>query len=186
MPSTSPGSVIGYHGTNQIHLYSIQRNNFWVGENRDGRYLGQGAYFFVEGVASKPPERLAADWGNFDGRRKGYRQWVVIKAEADMSKMLDLTDSRQMRMFNILREDLGPSVKPTVAEQRKHCGIDVAIIEILKERQPIACIRANVYSTFQGNNIASHLPNVTILCVCEPDEAIPKASIRQHSTGVVR
>jgi hypothetical protein len=186
MVASLPTSYIkAYHGTSQNNSFGIRQKNFLLGG--EDHWFGLGAYFFVEGVSCEEASKDAENWARFDGRRKGYRQWSVMQADVSTENHLDLTDQQQLKFFNGWRKLFRKTIKCPGPECDPYAGIDLTILEKLREKRKISSLKANIYSKFnpQTYQISSRLPNVTILCVYEPDDVIPRNRILEHSTGRV-
>ena len=53
--------IIGYHGTYPECIDSIKENNFKESEDHE-IWLGDGVYFFIDGISVNPPSELAAQF----------------------------------------------------------------------------------------------------------------------------
>lgn len=102
--------IIGYHGTPSENVPGIINNNFKESENHD-IWLGNGVYFFVDGIGIESPteyaRKFAIDscWNNID---KKYTKKEVSVVEASIKinndKFLDLTEEKGNQLFNEFRD----------------------------------------------------------------------------------
>lgn len=177
--------VKGYHGTDQTNSKSIQAENFRVGT--DDQWLGRGAYFFVEGVSCEAPPADAKNWALFWCRGR-YLKWSVLSAEISTERLLDLTDRENLKIFNQLRQVTRRRFGPRVPKAyQRGSGIDTLVLEQLFKAGKITAAKGDFYTKFNKDTaeIPSRLPNVTILCVFDPADAIDLKSIKEHSTGLI-
>ncbi|HDL7186381.1 hypothetical protein ACSMDF_04750 [Yersinia enterocolitica] len=98
----------GYHGTDAKNEIPILAGNFRVSSQNDD-WLGTGAYFFIEGISN--PKENARHWAKlraYDKRVKKntYAQYCVVKAEIDVSQVLELDTQSGMIAFNAFRYGL--------------------------------------------------------------------------------
>jgi hypothetical protein len=185
-----PATIKGYHGTDAAVKDRILREGFYCCTQR--KFLGEGVYFFVAGISAQGPVKDAIKWAHVCVNCFGsnYRQWAVLEAEIKTEKMLDLTDRETAINFNGHRDQI--YFKYTFKPRHGDSGsgeslLDVEILEeILKE---IECnvVKSDFFFKFTVENrkhIESRLPNVTIICVYAPKEAL--ASVRTHQQGPIR
>lgn len=186
MDSNTKIQIIGYHGTSKESAESIIENNFNPSKGGDADWLGDGVYFFSEGIS--PAENNATKWAivaayNKYKRCNDYNEYSVLKAEIDLDKnrFLDLTTKDGMELFNYLRNKYiekiaksGKRIKKTVNyrdfkdghlinDARANLGI------------PMDAVRGDFYIKFEKERIYDinfRIPNVTILSVINPKKTI--------------
>ncbi len=166
-----------FHGTNHKHFASIKQSNFKVSTGVSHEpWLGDGVYFFTEGVPPNADES-AENWAKteaWDNTKLEYvyRKYCVIKAlvKVEQSKFLDLTCKDGIEIFNYLRSEY---IKKLRQEKRKlkhgefkdgHI-INMAFKSIGLE---IDVVRGNFYFKFTDDRICNaqfKTPNCTILAV---------------------
>jgi hypothetical protein len=192
--STEPQATIkGHHGTDMTRFEGIKKNNFE--RSAKPEWLGQGAYFFTDGISSLGPQEDAINWARACvacfGER--YPYWAVVTAEINTQKMLDLTDETQLKFFNKMRDVLYRrfNFRPRGQGQKgdRDWILDVEIIEEIRKETEIWAAKCHFFFKFTLENqrsIGSRIPNVTIVCVYEPERAIDKDSIKNPRSGQIK
>ncbi|RKS02884.1 hypothetical protein [Flavobacterium sp. 102] len=91
-------SIIGFHGTSFDSAKSIVKGDFEISKG-NAEWIGDGAYFFIEGISKVPNEQaeqwaIAQAWDNKINDYK-YKDISVIKSEITVEddRLLDLTTS---------------------------------------------------------------------------------------------
>jgi hypothetical protein len=96
---------IGYHGTDYDNVESILKNRFRISDKAD-EWLGHGIYFFTEGISD--PIENAKEWAinqawDKVAKRYSYQKYAVLKAEVSGERVLDLTTTEGLRVYNEMR-----------------------------------------------------------------------------------
>lgn len=193
MYSAAP-KIAGYHGTYPRNVDGIVQNNFFESKNHE-IWLGDGVYFFVEGIGIFPPMVYAKQFAKdqcWDKDEKKYKETEIVVLEAviriNNDKFLDLTDFRATQLFNQFRQDIIEKIeKSGKFLMGKYKDADV--FKLMREKLGIEFVKANVYIKFAAQRIGqfdSIIPNVTILAVNNPTQNIQKRSIRQMVREAIR
>lgn len=178
--------IIGYHGTYPEWIDSIKENNFKESVNHD-IWLGDGVYFFIDGISITPPSELAAQFAIdqcYNKETKAYdkEEVCVIKAAVRLNedKSLDLTQDKGYQLFNMFRDKVISSIefvgKKPVTPYR-----DVDVFKVMRQELGIEFVKSNLYIKFAVQRIGrfeSNIPNVTVLVVNNPAKNIQKPSIQ--------
>jgi hypothetical protein len=185
-------SIQGYHGTNVAYTSKIKTNNF-NSSRGDEHWLGDGAYFFVDGFPNMhPPEKAACLWAeaeawNNDIKKNKYTRFEVIKVSVivDDDKFLDLTTSDGIETFNYFKvvffEDILRKSKVRFKSGAKIFR-DGELINFMRNvsKVPIEAAMGYFYIKFKTERIFQvdyRTPNCTILAVHTPESNIDKQSI---------
>ncbi len=188
----------GYHGTNAESVESIQQNNFKESRG-EHHWLGEGVYFFIEGISSSPFKdakewAIASAWNN-DKKCHDYKRYAVLKAaiKFNQNELWDLTTDDGQKQFNYIRENY---IRETIHNRLKKEGrrirnednIDAAVIDHAKKTMGFKIIKADLYIKFtfeRIQRIVSRFANTRVLAVSDPDNHIDKTSIELRFSGNV-
>lgn len=106
--------VKAFHGTNLQYANSILESGFYFRGDEEG-WLGQGVYFFLDGVCEGLP--MAKDWSEF--RYAGSTPVVVMSdIVAPMSSVLDLRSMDQLREFHKFRLSFAEENSESLSKRR--------------------------------------------------------------------
>ncbi len=101
--------IFGAHGTNSKSALEILKNNYFSSIG-DIEWLGDGVYFFTEGIVSNTTE-LAMKWAvaqswDKNSKRYLYSEYSVLssKIEVEETTFLDLTSSEGIEVFEYLKQ----------------------------------------------------------------------------------
>lgn len=169
----------GYHGTSSESAKEILDSNYELSIG-DSEWIGNGVYFFISGISSKPDEQakkwaIAQSWDN--GLKKyRYKRFCVIKSkiEAKEDSILDLTTEDGVEILNYFLECFENKIKQI--NKRLHY-IDGLLINFAREEGilNIDVVKGNFYIKFAKERIKSinlRTPNCTICAVYEPHKNI--------------
>lgn len=190
MYSVSP-KITGYHGTYPENIDGIIENNFFETTNHR-TWLGDGVYFFVEGIGtlhSGEYARMFAIDQCWDKEAQAYLKghYCVLEATIKINdnKFLNLTEAKGNKLFNEFRDQAIKKIeeggKAIVGEYR-----DTDILTVMKDTLGIEFVKSNVYIKFAIQRIKrfeSIIPNVTVLVVNNPTKNIHKLSIKETKKG---
>jgi len=177
-------SFKGYHGTNVVSAELIIKSNFEKSIG-DSEWLGDGVYFFVTGISSKP-EELAKKWSivqAWDKAKKEYkyREYCVIKSDIEVEEdnFLDLTTEDGIEVLNYIYESLEKKLDRL---KKKLIYIDGLLINLARGEGilPIDVVKGNFYIKFANeriNKINLRTPNCTICTVFDTDKNIIGSTI---------
>jgi hypothetical protein len=176
--------IIGYHGTSVDSAVEIIKSNYKQScENKE--WLGDGIYFFINGISSKPDEQ-AKEWAiaqAWDNNKKEYiyNSFCVIKTDIQVEEenLLDLTKEEGVEVLNYLIDSYEHVIK---SENRKVKYAEGLIINLARGEGilPIDVVKGNFYIKFAKErikNINLRTNNCTICAVYEPNKNIIKNNI---------
>lgn len=182
--------LIGYHGTSLTATKEIINSNYKLSIG-DEEWLGDGVYFFINGISTKPDEQakkwaITQSWDK-QNRKYTYKHYCVIKTEikVENDNFLDLTKEEGIEVLNYLIESFEKAIKP---KSKKFIYIEGLILNLARGEGilPIDIVKGNFYIKFAQErikNINLRTPNSTICAVYEPKKNIIKTSI--ISTGEI-
>lgn len=186
--------ITGYHGTYPDYVDSIQTNNFEESKDHD-MWIGDGVYFFVEGIGAMHPidysKQYAID-SCYDKKARRYTKDKVCVLEAiikiNNDKYLDLTESAGSQLFNTFRKNTIAKIEQ--AGKRPISGEynDADVFKIMRQELGIEFVKSNVYIRFAVQRIAkfeSRIPNVTIFVVNNPTKNIQRPTIKVVYQGEI-
>lgn len=191
--SISP-RIKAYHGTYTENLDSILKNNFLETLNHK-MWLGNGIYFFTEGIGSDHPSLYAEQFAIdqcYDSTKKVYTRDMFCVLEVPIkineNKYLNLTEEKGSKLFNEFRDRL---VKKIFESGRTIVGdfLDYDILNIMRESLGIEFVKSNLYIKFAAQRILqikSTIPNVTVLVVNNPIKNIQRSSIKEIKRGNIK
>jgi len=186
-------TFIGYHGTSVECASLIMGTGFIPSKNQDD-WLGHGVYFFINGISC--PKSNAEEWAKnqaWDNDKKcyKYKTYSVIQAKVDVqnSKLLDLTTTDGLVVFNTIRERLIIKLeKHFVVRGRDVNDDDQKICNQAISHLNLELLISHLYiknRTQRIKNIVSKIPNTTVMLVVKP-ELCDISSIKQVKTGVIK
>lgn len=179
-------SIIGYHGTSEESAINILGNNYKLSIG-DKEWLGDGVYFFLEGL-SKTPQEQASKWAKASAWNKAdktckYDNFAVIKSkiEVEQDNFLDLTTSEGVEVLEYLAEKFYKKAKKI---SRRFDNIDGLLINLARGEGilPIDVAKGNFYIRFaeeRKKSIFLRTPNSTICSVYETNKNILSSDIVQ-------
>lgn len=176
-------SIIGYHATEEENEASIKEHNFWPSTSAK-EWLGKGAYFFVEGETLPDAVQNAKSWASY----KRFNRYIVLEAtiEVEEEVYLDLTQKKGREVFAFLKKEylsfIANKGRVKYSDSKNKVYIDGYVIghapKVLSYRLKVikneVCIR---FSQDLNLNIASGVPNATIVSVINPENTIDLSSI---------
>ena len=185
--------VAGYHGTDIKHTESIRRNGF-AASGGDHHWLGDGAYFFTEGLPPSPEEN-AEKWAvaqAWDKLKAGYAytKFAVIKVliEVEKEMLLDLTTMEGQTVFEYLRRKFILKIAAAGYKTAGYGFKDGEIINIARQEGIIEAdvVKGNFYIKFRKErifNINFRMPNATVCAVFDTSKNIKTEHIHIIKTG---
>jgi hypothetical protein len=182
----------GFHGTNSANIKNIQDNNFKPSIG-DAEWLGNGTYFFVEGISNdRHPQTAAEHWAeasSWDNSLKQhmYRECCVLKTTIvieDDEYFLDLTTVDGMEIFNYYRDKFNTEIKKSRVSFRRDTKVfrDGELINELRDKKGlrIDAVKNSSYIKFKTERqlqIDFRTPNCTILAVYDTTKNIDATKI---------
>ena len=176
--------LTAYHGTATKNVRSIVKDGFRLSTGKDHeRWLGDGAYFFVEGVQIEPNDivTVAEKWavvGAWDNylKKNTYNQYTILKAQVVVSKenFLDLTTPEGLEVFNYLRDKYVQTLQKanlrlTNGEFKDGHIINDAVVSGILSPIKIDVVRGSFFiqltKSERWHNSQFRTPNCTILAV---------------------
>lgn len=165
-------NIKGFHGTSENSANSILLNGFKPSKS-DVEWLGDGVYFFVDGLCKTPKDKsrewaLAQSWDN-KAKANIYNKYSIIESDIDLNEkcLLDLTSPDGIEIFEYLKERFKNSIKKS---SRKFVYLDGLMINlaIKKDIFPLDIVKGNFYIKFTKERIEQinfRTPNCTIFNV---------------------
>jgi hypothetical protein len=171
----------GWHGTDEKNVEEILKNNFQESPGED-HWLGEGVYFFTNGVGN--PEEHAQNWAKSEAHKRRNSRFAVLKADIAVNDdaVLDLRENQGLELFNKHRSYVLNQIRRTGRRFRGgkvYC--DGKVIEHMKKITDLEVIVMNMYVRFLQDRIEkipSLIPNCTFLCVSNPNENINQDTIK--------
>jgi hypothetical protein len=181
--------IEGFHGTDAANVNGIVDNGFRLSLG-DEEWLGDGVYFFVDGITSNPQSNatkwsIANAWDN-NLKKYTYLNYAVIKTiiKVNEANFLDLTTTEGMKVFNYLRNKY---VSKIIANGKrlnaKNADFkDGHLINNARKKFnfQIDAVKGNFYIKFTNeriHNINFRVPNTTIVAVYDTDNCLEKKYI---------
>ena len=187
--------ITGFHGTYPENIDSILANNFYESQNHD-MWIGDGVYFFVDGIGAFEPLEYAKQYAIdscYDKDSKTYLEDEVCVLEAvikiNSDKYLDLTESIGSQLFNTFRKRAISKIEQSGKRPVSSEYNDADVFKIMREELGIEFVKSNVYIKFAVQRIArfeSRIPNVTILVVNNPTKHIQRPTIKVVQKGKIK
>lgn len=174
-------SIVGHHGTSDESARAITKNNFNTSKG-DKEWLGDGAYFFVDGVSSKTVD-LAKKWAiaqawNRQERKYNYNSIGIIESiiEVKRFEFLDLTVEDGVEILNYLIEKF-ESKMASICKKLDYA--DGYLINMARKEGilPLEVVKGNFYIKFERERILRlnlRTNNCTICVVYNPTMSIKK------------
>lgn len=179
-------TIKGHHGTDFDSYRKIYTSNYKISKG-DDHWLGDGVYFFVEGIATNTAKlaekwAIAQSWDN-DKKRPKYRNFAVIESviEVEEDKFLDLTTEDGVKILS----DLANFFIDTIKRSKKNSKdkewefYDGELINIARKDETfpfdIEVVKGNFYIKFKEERIKGinlRTSNCTICTVYNPNENI--------------
>lgn len=172
--------IDGFHGTDMNNVDSILENGFEPSLG-DDEWLGDGSYFFVEGV-NRRPDLQACQWAilsawNKKKKKYDYECCAVLHGviEVDEKKYLDLTVPDGVEILDYIQEKY---TKKLATIGKKLESIDGCLINFARGENlfEIDVVKGNFYIKLRKEDRLLHLsrriPNCTICSVCTPKNNI--------------
>lgn len=186
--------LIGYHGTDGKNYESIVKNSFRATLG-DEEWLGDGVYFFTEGV---PPEPYvhAENWAivqSWDkaSRRYIYSSYCIIGSQINVKEdyLLDLTVKDGLEIFNYLRYKYVKKIRQARKKLRNGEFKDGHLINLASSEIDIRIDVAmgNFYIKFTDEricNVQFRTPNCTIIAVRNLN-CLDKQSMHKYKEGQI-
>lgn len=176
--------IKGHHGTADINVDSILKNNF--NETIHDKWLGDGVYFFVEGINIDKTTEIAFEHTLDKVTEEQLECEDIVVLEADIAikgdKYLDLTITEGLKRLNSFKANL---LQKLVENNKKIKGgyfQEVDALKIMRKTIGIEFVKANVYIRIgiqKENEVQARLPNVTIFAVNNPQNNISRYSIKE-------
>ena len=150
-------SFEGHHGTSVESAKEILASNYELSKG-DGEWLGDGVYFFINGVSSKTVD-LAENWAvaqSWDNKIKAlkYKEFCVIqsKIEVDESEFLDLTIEDGIEVLQYLVNRYKEKIDSI---QKKMSFLEGFLLNLARGEGilPLEVVKGNFYIKFAKERI---------------------------------
>lgn len=184
-------NIIGFHGTSTDSAKEILKSNYELSIG-DNHWVGNGVYFFIEGISSKPDEQ-SKKWAktqSWDKKTKKlkYKFYCIIKSEISVNEenLLDLTKEDGVEILSYLFRKYEDKINKLGKKVEYYDGllINLARGEGLLD---IQVVKGNFYIKFAEERIRGinlRTANCTICTVFEPRINIRNSII--VSTGEIK
>lgn len=177
-------TIKGYHGTNFDSAKKIVTSNYKISKG-DDHWLGDGVYFFVEGISTNIV-KLAEKWAkaqswNNKTKTHNYNKYAAIESiiEVDEENFLDLTTEEGVKIFFYFAEKFIEEIKKEITKGQKGLKfLDGFLINLMRGENvlpPTEVIKGNFYIKFEQerkNKINFRTNNCTICAVYNPEKNI--------------
>ncbi len=187
--------IEGFHGTDYNNSENIIKNGFKASRG-DLHWLGDGAYFFIEGL-SKSPEIDAEKWAiaeSWDKKQKEhkYLKYAVIQSKIKVKDnlFLDLNTDDGQKVFGYLRKCFITKITKARKKLKDGTFIDGEVINLARKEGIIdlEVVKGNFFFKFAKErifNINSRMPNVTICTVFDVTKNIEKSKNKIIKIGEI-
>lgn len=184
-------SFEGFHGTSLKSANEILKSNFELSIG-DVEWLGNGVYFFISGISSKP-ENQAEKWAIVEAWDNGtktykYNNYCVLKSiiDVDEDKLLDLTNEDGLEILDYLVNKFEDKIKSI---GRKLTYLDGFLINLARGEGilEIDVVKGNFYIKFADERmrrISLRTNNCTICTVYKPTNNL--SQITALKTGKIK
>lgn len=175
----------GFHGTDSAHVDSILNEGFKPSLGFR-EWLGDGAYFFVEGLNCEP-EKQAEQWAIYkawDNRTKKnkYLSYTVLNGTVEVleENFLDLTTANGVEVLDYLQQKCTSKLSKI---KKKVEFIDGYLINFARSENffDVKVTKGNFYIKLRKedrlSNLSRRSPNCTICSVYNPNENIVNIEI---------
>ena len=163
---------VAYHGTTTDSAKSIISNGF-VNSMGNEHWLGDGTYFFVEGIGYLP-DKAAELWAEYRAFKQHTQFCSLIKSriEVDDDKVLDLSTYEGIQIVNYIQRKC---VQKLASIGRGVGFVDGFLINFAREEMEleIDVVKGNEYIQLEESdrkyNIRRRVSNCTICAVYNKD-----------------
>lgn len=190
-------TIKGHHGTDFVSANKIKSSNYKISKG-DKEWLGDGAYFFIEGISTNTVElaekwAIAQSWNN-ETKTRNYNKYAVIESiiKVDEEKFLDLTTEEGVKILFYFAEQFIEEIKKEIAKGQKGLKfLDGFLINLMRGENvlpPTDVIKGNFYIKFEQerkNKINFRTNNCTICAVYNPKKNIIKKSNKIVDKGEI-
>jgi len=168
--------IIGFHGTDSKNVSKIRAHNFRLSLG-DKEWLGDGVYFFVDGICHPSPKGNAVKWAIAESwdkttKRNKYSEYSVLEVEIEEKEeyILDLCTVEGMKIYNYLRNKYIEKIVQAGVKLKRPRFRDGEIINAARNNKifPINIVKGNFYIKFASErifDISFRIPNTTIIAV---------------------
>ena len=182
-------SFEGFHGTSLKSAKEILKSNFELSIG-DVEWLGNGVYFFIIGISSKPEGQaekwaVAQSWDNASHNYK-YNNYCVIKSKIhiDENKFLDLTHENGLEILEYLAAKFESKIR-TLGKKLDY--LDGFLINLAREEGifELDVIKGNFYIKFADERIRKinlRTNNCTICAVYKPNYNLEENTVLKTGT----
>ncbi|NLP59471.1 hypothetical protein [Lutibacter sp. B1] len=171
--------IQGFHGTSYQKAKEIITTDYKLSYG-DDEWLGDGVYFFIEGLSKKPIEQaqkwaIAQSWDNLN-KKLTYSSLSIIKSEIEVEEenFLDLTIDEGLEILDYIIEKHSDKISKL---KKRFNHIDGLVINFARNENilPIEVSKGNFYIKFtkeRMSNFDRRTSNCTICSVYLPAKNI--------------
>ena len=182
-------TIKGHHGTDIDSCEEILNTNYKKSRG-DQHWLGDGVYFFVEGIARKTIELAekwaeAQSWDN-DNKKYKYTSFSVIESDiaVEEDRFLDLTTADGVEVLSFLKEKFLKTIENRRRRKNKNLRqpYDGELINLAREDGVLhlEVVKGNFYIKFKEERIKDinfRTNNCTICTVYNPEKNIKSKKV---------
>lgn len=191
MYSVSP-KLSAFHGTYPENIDGIIENNFY--ETKEKTWLGDGVYFFIDGIGALAPASYAKQFAidqAWDKASQMYNRthYAVLETtiKVNDNKLLNLTVPDGNRLFNEYRDNL---IRKFEEAGKAIAGIyyDSDVLAEMRYDLEFEFVQSNLFIKFANQRkgrFETKVPNVTVLVVSNPAKNIHKSTIKLIEKGEI-
>ena len=177
----------GFHGTDKANVSSILDEGF-IPSKGDKHWLGDGSYFFLEGL-NRFPENQAKQWAiveAWDSKTKSnrYLSYAVIECsiQTDDEHFLDLTKPEGIEILDYIQEQCYSKLKGLRNERIQYVEGFLINFARIKNLCPIDVAKGNFYIKLKPEdrklkNVSWRTANSTICAVFSSKKNITNMNI---------
>ena len=177
-------SIIGFHGTSFENAAKITKGDFIISRG-DNEWIGDGAYFFIEGISKVPKEQaehwaIAQAWDN-KINKYSYNSISLIKSNilVEDDNFLDLTTSDGVEILMYVLEQ---HEKTILSIGKSLSYLDGLIINFARGEGLLKAdvVKGNFYIKFENERVFKinlRTSNCTICSVYDPKKNLKNNTI---------
>lgn len=173
--------MIGYHGTSYEAWEGIRRSSYNLSYG-DEHWVGDGVYFFINGIYSDSPSSDAESWAvlqayNPKTKNNDYTEYAILKSNiSDDIKIWDLSSEEGASLFRMVKNHIYNKISGLNKKIKNHPADGLLINFAFTEpgmkdnfKDSFNAVKNDIYIKLTRNeryrNIRWLQPNCTIIAV---------------------